>query len=99
MLHVVFCNRFVTLEELCGYIGAADLYITPYVSKKQVISGTLAYAAGAGKAVYRLAKGTRLPASKKLTCKLEAGIAEIDTGVAQFRVDTNHFRLLDSPFR
>jgi hypothetical protein len=51
---------------------------------------------GAGKAVYRLVKGTRLPTSKKLACKLEDGIAEIDTGVAQFRVDTNHFRLLDS---
>jgi len=48
--HVAFHNRFVTLEELCGYIGAADLYITPYLNKAQIVSGTLAYALGAGKA-------------------------------------------------
>jgi glycosyltransferase involved in cell wall biosynthesis len=48
--HVAFHNRFVTLEELCGYIGAADIYITPYLSKAQIVSGTLAYALGAGKA-------------------------------------------------
>jgi len=49
--HVVFHNRFVTLEELLGYIGVAELYITPYPSKQQVTSGTLAYAVGAGKVV------------------------------------------------
>ena len=27
--HVVFHNRFVTLEELLGYIGVAEIYITP----------------------------------------------------------------------
>ncbi|GMW03521.1 MAG: hypothetical protein AMXMBFR84_46550 [Candidatus Hydrogenedentota bacterium] len=48
--HVVFHNRFVTLEELCGYIGASDLYLTPYRDKAQITSGTLAYAMGAGKA-------------------------------------------------
>lgn len=48
--HVAFHNRFVTLDELCGYIGASDLYITPYLNKAQVVSGTLAYALGAGKA-------------------------------------------------
>jgi glycosyltransferase involved in cell wall biosynthesis len=48
--HVIFHNRFVTLEELCAYIGAADIYITPYTNKAQITSGTLAYAMGAGKA-------------------------------------------------
>ena len=49
--HVVFHNRFVSLEELCQYIGSADLYVTPYLGEAQITSGTLAYAVGAGKAV------------------------------------------------
>lgn len=49
--HVVFHNRYVSLDELCGYIGAADIYVTSYVNKAQITSGTLAYALGAGKAV------------------------------------------------
>jgi len=49
--HVIFCNRFVELKELTEFIGAADLYITPYLDEAQSTSGTLAYAFGAGKAV------------------------------------------------
>src|SRR5262249_12845615 len=43
--------RFVSLEELKEFIGAADLYITPYLNEAQITSGTLAYTFGAGKAV------------------------------------------------
>ena len=39
------------LENLKEFIGAADLYITPYLNEAQITSGTLAYAFGAGKAV------------------------------------------------
>src|SRR5258707_9863797 len=49
--HVIFYNRFVTLEELKEFIGAADIYITPYLNEAQITSGTLAYTFGAGKAV------------------------------------------------
>lgn len=49
--HVSFYNRFVTLEELTQFLGAADIYITPYLNPAQIVSGTLAYAVGAGKAV------------------------------------------------
>jgi glycosyltransferase involved in cell wall biosynthesis len=49
--HVIFHNRFVELKELTEFIGAADLYITPYLDESQITSGTLAYAFGAGKAV------------------------------------------------
>ncbi len=49
--HVIFYNRFVALEELKEFIGAADLYITPYLNEAQITSGTLAYTFGAGKAV------------------------------------------------
>jgi len=48
--HVLFADRFVTLEELCQYISAADIYVTPYRNKQQIVSGTLAYTLGAGKA-------------------------------------------------
>jgi glycosyltransferase involved in cell wall biosynthesis len=48
---VIFHNRFVSPEEMVGFIGAADIYITPYRHEAQVVSGTLAYALGAGKAI------------------------------------------------
>ena len=48
---VIFHNRFVSPEEMAEFIGAADIYITPYRHEAQVVSGTLAYALGAGKAI------------------------------------------------
>ncbi|HTF65066.1 MAG TPA: glycosyltransferase family 4 protein [Edaphobacter sp.] len=49
--HVIFINRFVSSEELVEHVGAADIYITPYRQEAQVVSGTLAIALGAGKAI------------------------------------------------
>jgi glycosyltransferase involved in cell wall biosynthesis len=49
--HVIFYNRFVEQRELTEFIGAADIYITPYMNAAQSVSGTLAYAFGCGKAV------------------------------------------------
>ncbi|HET7207837.1 MAG TPA: glycosyltransferase family 4 protein [Terriglobales bacterium] len=48
---VIFHNRFVSAEEMVELLGAADIYITPYRHEEQVVSGTLAYALGAGKAI------------------------------------------------
>ena len=48
---VIFHNCFVTLEKLEEFIGAADIYLTPYLNVAQITSGTLAYAFGAGKAI------------------------------------------------
>ncbi len=48
---VIFHNRFVSPEEMVEFIGAADIYVTPYRYEAQVVSGTLAYALGAGKAI------------------------------------------------
>ena len=49
--NVVFYNEFVDLESLTEFIGAADLYVTPYLNEAQITSGTLAYTFGSGKAV------------------------------------------------
>ncbi|MDF1659451.1 MAG: glycosyltransferase [Verrucomicrobiales bacterium] len=49
--HVIFHNRFVSLDDLKEFIGAADIYLTPYLNEAQITSGALAYVFGAGKAV------------------------------------------------
>jgi len=49
--NVIFRDRFESPQELVELIGAADIYITPYKHKEQVVSGTLAYALSAGKAI------------------------------------------------
>jgi hypothetical protein len=48
---VVFHDGFASPEDMAAFIGAADIYITPYRYEEQVVSGTLAYALGAGKAI------------------------------------------------
>jgi len=49
--NLILSNRFVSAEELIQHVGAADIYITPYRHEAQVVSGTLAIALGAGKAI------------------------------------------------
>jgi glycosyltransferase involved in cell wall biosynthesis len=48
---VIFHNRFVSPQEMASLVGSADIYITPYCHEAQAVSGTLAYALGAGKAI------------------------------------------------
>jgi len=49
--HVIFYNRFVSADELSEFIGATDIYLTPYLNEAQITSGTLACVFGAGRAV------------------------------------------------
>lgn len=49
--NITFYNQFANQDELLEFIGASDIYITPYLSQSQIVSGTLAYTVGAGKAV------------------------------------------------
>jgi glycosyltransferase involved in cell wall biosynthesis len=48
---VIFHTRFFSPKEMAGLVGSADIYITPYCHEAQAVSGTLAYAMGAGKAI------------------------------------------------
>ena len=49
--HVQFVDRFVGQEELGRWLQAADVFVTPYPNLDQIVSGTLAYAMSAGKAI------------------------------------------------
>jgi len=49
--NVVFHNRFFSPQEMAALVGSTDIYVTPYCHEEQAVSGTLAYALGAGKAI------------------------------------------------
>jgi len=49
--NVVFHNRFVSIEQLTHFLVASDIYLTPYLGREQISSGTLAYAVACGKAI------------------------------------------------
>jgi len=49
--HVRFVDRFVGRVELGTWLEAADIFVTPYPNLDQIVSGTLSYAMGAGKAI------------------------------------------------
>ncbi len=49
--YVVFENHYLNFNDLVKYLLATDVYVTPYLNKNQIVSGTLAYAVGCGKAI------------------------------------------------
>jgi glycosyltransferase involved in cell wall biosynthesis len=49
--HVRFVDRFVGRVELTQWLEAADVFVTPYPNMDQIVSGTLSYAMGAGRAI------------------------------------------------
>lgn len=49
--HVRFIDRFVGRVELTQWLEAADVFVTPYPKLDQIVSGTLSYAMGAGRAI------------------------------------------------
>ena len=49
--HVKFYNKYLTLEEIIEYLKATDIYVYSALDKNQMVSGTLAYAMSAGRAV------------------------------------------------
>jgi len=49
--HVRFDARYLDQDELVRWLLATDVYLMPYLDPEQIVSGTLAYAVGSGKAV------------------------------------------------
>jgi polysaccharide biosynthesis protein PslF len=49
--NVRFVDKYLTKEEVIKYLHLSDVYLTPYLSKEQAVSGTLAYAVGCGRVV------------------------------------------------
>jgi glycosyltransferase involved in cell wall biosynthesis len=46
-----FEDRFVGHAELARWLQAADVFVTPYPNLDQIVSGTMSYAMGAGRAI------------------------------------------------
>jgi glycosyltransferase involved in cell wall biosynthesis len=49
--HVRFIDKYLTKEEVITYLQLSDMYLTPYLSAEQAVSGTLAYAMGYGRVI------------------------------------------------
>jgi glycosyltransferase involved in cell wall biosynthesis len=49
--NVVLVDKYLDFDELLAYLSATDVYLTPYLNPVQIVSGTLAYAVGCGKAI------------------------------------------------
>src|SRR5207302_2468376 len=49
--HVVFDDRFLSVDELSLLLGQTDVFLTPYASREQIASGALTFALAAGCAV------------------------------------------------
>ncbi len=58
--NICLIDKYLTKEEVITYLKLSDIYMTPYLSKEQAVSGTLAYAVGCGRVVvstpYRYAR-------------------------------------------
>jgi glycosyltransferase involved in cell wall biosynthesis len=49
--NVHLIDKYLDFDELVSYLKATDIYLTPYLNPTQIVSGTLAYAVGCGKAI------------------------------------------------
>jgi len=49
--NVTLIDKYLDFDELVNYLAATDIYLTPYLNPTQIVSGTLAYAVGCGKAI------------------------------------------------
>jgi len=49
--NIQLVDKYLDFDELVSYLQATDVYLTPYLNPTQIVSGTLAYAVGCGKAI------------------------------------------------
>ncbi|MDF2857783.1 MAG: glycosyl transferase group 1 [Neobacillus sp.] len=49
--NIRFIDKYLTKKEVITYLQMSDMYLTPYLSKEQAVSGTLAYAMGRGRVI------------------------------------------------
>ena len=49
--HVRFVDKFAHRVEMTRWLQAADVFVTPYPNLDQMVSGSLSYAMGAGRAI------------------------------------------------
>ena len=49
--HLQLLDSYTDTPKLIEYLSAADVYVTPYLNKQQITSGTLSYAAALGKPI------------------------------------------------
>jgi len=69
---VRFVGRYVAAGELALWLTAADIFVTPYPNLEQIVSGTLSYAMGAGKAI--VSSGSREAMERDVTATHEYGL-------------------------
>lgn len=70
--NVRFVNKYLTKDEVIQYLQLSDIYMTPYLSKEQAVSGTLAYAVGYGKVIV----STPYPYAKEMLADGRGMLAE-----------------------
>lgn len=49
--NITLVDKYLDFDEVVTYLAATDIYLTPYLNPYQIVSGTLAYAVGCGKAI------------------------------------------------
>ena len=88
--NVKLIDKYLTFDELVSYLMATDIYLTPYLNPVQIVSGTLAYAAGCGKAIV----STPYLYAKELLAHARGFLCEFRDAPSIARAVT---RLLDDP--
>jgi len=87
---VRFENRYVTDDELVLYLQSCDVYVTPYVGRDQITSGTLSYAMAAGCAIV----STGYTYARELLAEGRGRLADFESGKS---LATELNAILDDP--